>query len=138
MRWRVILPQSGQRIWWVTCCGLGKTCWIWEHAQGVTDWGWVTVNWKKEMVQEAPDDGAGAAKAWIPSISFKLMIFCCKRNHPQGGDGSPELLSCSWLKISQTSFFGTIGGHLSTLWKCLWCAGLVASSQKPVKIADGV
>lgn len=89
-------------------------------------------------MQKAPGDRAGAAKAWIPSSSLKLMIICGKGNHFQGGDEGPALLSCSWLNISQTSFFGTVAGHLSPLWKHLWCAGLVASSQKPVRIADGM
>lgn len=38
------------------------------------------------MVQETPGDGAGAAKAWVPSIPLKLMIISYKANHFKGGD----------------------------------------------------
>ena len=44
------------------------------------------MGWKKEMVQETPGGGAGAAKAWVSSISLKLMIISCKGNHFKGGD----------------------------------------------------
>lgn len=69
VRGRVILSQLGQHSWCVTWCSLSKTCWTWERG-----WGWVTVVCKKEVVQETSGDGAGAAKAWVPSISLKLMI----------------------------------------------------------------